>query len=86
MEIYLSRELAQRRMFPAVDAVKSGTRREELLLTPDELHAATALRRRLADMPLQQATTQLLNVLEKTPSNAALLQAIDQSGWSNGAR
>jgi transcription termination factor Rho len=86
MEIYLSRELSQRRLFPAVDAVKSGTRKEELLLTPEELRAATALRRRLADMPLQQATTQLLSVLERTPSNAALLQAIEASNWSNPIR
>jgi transcription termination factor Rho len=86
MEIYLSRELAQRRLFPAVDAVKSSTRKEELLLSPEELRAATALRRRLADMPLQQATTQLLTVLERTPSNAALLQAIEQSGWTGSTR
>jgi transcription termination factor Rho len=84
MEIYLSRELSQRRLFPAVDAVRSGTRREELLLSPEELRASTLLRRRLADMPLQQATTQLLSVLERTPSNTALLQAIEQSGWLSG--
>jgi transcription termination factor Rho len=86
MELHLSRELAQRRLFPAVDAVKSGTRKEELLLSPEELRATTALRRRLADMPLQQATTQLLGVLERTPSNAALLQAIEQSGWNSATR
>jgi transcription termination factor Rho len=86
MEIYLSRELSQRRLFPAVDAVKSGTRKEELLLSPEELKAATALRRRLADMPLQQATTQLLSVLEQTPSNAALLQAIERTGWASAMR
>jgi transcription termination factor Rho len=82
MELHLSRELAQRRLFPAVDAVKSGTRREEMLLSPEELKAATALRRRLADLPTPQATQQLLNVMEKTPSNAALLAAIEQSGWT----
>ncbi|MGZ3680658.1 MAG: transcription termination factor Rho [Ktedonobacterales bacterium] len=81
MELHLSRELAQRRLFPAVDAVKSGTRREEMLLSPDELRAATALRRRLADLPTAQATQQLLSVMERTPSNSALLQAIEQSGW-----
>jgi transcription termination factor Rho len=81
MELHLSRELAQRRLFPAVDAVKSGTRREEMLLSPDELRAATALRRRLADLPVQQATQQLLGVMERTPSNAALIQAIEASGW-----
>jgi transcription termination factor Rho len=83
MELHLSRDLAQRRLFPAVDAMKSGTRREEMLLSPEELRAATALRRRLADVPPVQATQQILNVLERTPSNAALLQAIEQSGWTN---
>ncbi len=86
MELHLSRELAQRRLFPAVDAVKSGTRREEMLLTPEELRAATALRRRLADLPAQQATQQLLSVMERTPSNSALLSAIEQSGWTGSMR
>ncbi len=86
MELHLSRELAQRRLFPAVDAVKSSTRREEMLLTPEELRASTALRRRLADLPPAQATQQLLSVMERTPSNAALLQAIEQSGWISSVR
>ena len=62
MELHLSRELSQRRLFPAVDVIKSSTRREEMLLTPEELRAATPLRRRLADARLPQATQQLLNV------------------------
>jgi transcription termination factor Rho len=86
MELHLSRELSQRRLFPAVDVIKSSTRREEMLLTPEELRATTALRRRLADVPPAQATQQLLNVLERTPSNAALLQALEQSGWLTSTR
>ena len=86
MELHLSRELSQRRLFPAVDVIKSSTRREEMLLTPEELRATTALRRRLADVQPAQATQQLLNVLERTPSNAALLQALEQSGWLTSAR
>ncbi|HLY30289.1 MAG TPA: transcription termination factor Rho, partial [Ktedonobacterales bacterium] len=82
MEIHLSRELAQRRLFPAVDAVKSSTRREEMLLTPEELRGSTALRRRMAGLPTTEATQQLLSVMERTPSNAALLQAIEQSNAS----
>ncbi|HET9110503.1 MAG TPA: transcription termination factor Rho [Ktedonobacterales bacterium] len=78
MELHLSRELAQRRLFPAVDAVKSGTRREELLLTPEELRGATTLRRLLADKPTQAATQWLLDAMERTPSNATLLNAIEQ--------
>jgi transcription termination factor Rho len=86
MELHLSRELAQRRLFPAVDAIKSGTRREEMLLTPDELRAATALRRRLADLPPAAATEQLLTVMERTQSNAALIQAIEKSNWMTSLR
>ena len=69
-----------------MDVIKSSTRREEMLLTPEELRATTALRRRLADVQPAQATQQLLNVLERTPSNAALLQALEQSGWLTSAR
>jgi transcription termination factor Rho len=86
MELHLSRELSQRRLFPAIDAVKSGTRREEMLLSPDELKAATMLRRRLADLPPTQAIQQLLGVMEKTPSNAALISAIEASNWGTTVR
>jgi transcription termination factor Rho len=79
MELHLSRELSQRRLFPSVDVIKSGTRREEMLLSPEELRAATLLRRRLADLPVTQATEQLLKVMERTPSNAVLIQALDTS-------
>ncbi len=85
MELHLSRDLAQRRLFPAVDVMKSSTRREEMLLSPEELRASTALRRKLADLPTLQATQQLLSVLERTPSNSALLQALEQSGWVTSA-
>lgn len=78
MELHLSRELAQRRLFPAVDAIKSSTRREELLLTPEELRGSTTLRRLLADKPTQAATQWLLDAMERTPSNATLLNAIEQ--------
>jgi transcription termination factor Rho len=83
MELHLSRELAQRRLFPAVDAIKSGTRREEMLLSPEELRGATTLRRLLADKPVQAATQWLLDAMERTPSNASLLNAIEQQ---TGAR
>jgi transcription termination factor Rho len=79
MELHLSRELSQRRLFPSVDVIKSGTRREEMLLSPEELRAATLLRRRLADLPVTQATEQLLKVMERTQSNAALIQALETS-------
>lgn len=76
MELHLSRELSQRRIFPAVDVIKSGTRREEMLLSPEELRAATLLRRRLADLPVFQATEQLLKALERYPANAGVVEAL----------
>jgi transcription termination factor Rho len=79
MELHLSRELSQRRVFPAVDVIKSGTRREEMLLTPEELRAATALRRYLADKPAAQATEYLLKNMERMPTNAQLIQSIEAS-------
>jgi transcription termination factor Rho len=79
MELHLSRELSQRRLFPSVDAVKSGTRREEMLLSPEELRTATALRRYLADKPVIQATEYLLKNMERTATNAQLIQAVEAS-------
>jgi len=79
MELHLSRELSQRRLFPSVDAVKSGTRREEMLLTPEELRTATTLRRYLADKPVTQATEYLLKNMERTTTNAQLIQAVEAS-------
>ena len=76
LEIRLSRELAERRLFPAIDVMTSSTRQEERLLSPDELRAMSVLRRRLADIPLRDGTMQLLQIFEKTPSNARLIEAI----------
>lgn len=76
LEIRLSRKLADRRLFPAIDVIASSTRQEERLLSPDELRAMSVLRRRLADIPKRDGTMQLLQIFEKTPSNARLIEAI----------
>jgi transcription termination factor Rho len=76
MELILDRDLADRRIFPAVDVLRSGTRREELLCAPDELKQRQLLRRALADLPLVDATSLLIDRIEKTPSNAVLLKSI----------
>jgi transcription termination factor Rho len=75
-ELVLSRELADRRIFPAVDLQASATRREERLLSQDELAAAHAIRRRLAGKPPAQAMTELLAWFEGSPTNAQLVQRI----------
>lgn len=76
LEIRLSRELADRRVFPAIDVPASSTRQEERLLSPEELKAMSIVRRRMADLPRREATEQVLQLFEKTRSNTQLVEAI----------
>ena len=75
MEIHLSRNLSEKRVFPAIDLFKSGTRKEELLLTEKELSAVYKLRKMLADST--DATDTLLEMLKKTKDNDDLMSKID---------
>jgi transcription termination factor Rho len=72
-ELRLDRQIAERRVYPAVEVNASGTRREDLLLDPRELTATHALRRALAQLPAPQALDQLLDRLRRTGSNAEFL-------------
>jgi len=65
MEVHLDRDLANRRLFPAVNLEKSGTRREELLLNPEALARVTAVRRKLAGQPPDVALAALLDALQR---------------------
>jgi len=76
LEIRLSRELADRRIFPAIDVAASSTRQEERLLSPEELRTMAILRRKLADLPRREVTEQVLRLFEKTTSNARLVEAV----------
>ena len=76
LEIRLSRELADRRVFPAIDLVSSSTRQEERLLSEQELRAMSIVRRKLADIPKRDGAEQVIRLLEKTKSNAQLVEAI----------
>jgi len=76
LELHLERKLAERRVFPAIDLKRSGTRREELLLTPDELEATWALRRLLNQMDTVEATERLVEQLKKVKSNRDYLRRI----------
>ncbi|MGW1714934.1 transcription termination factor Rho [Streptomyces sp. NPDC002156] len=76
MELRLSRELASRRVYPAVDIIPSGTRREELLLPPAELTTVQGLRRALQSRDGQSAMETLLERLRDTPDNATFLRRI----------
>jgi transcription termination factor Rho len=80
MEIFLSREAAGRRIFPAVDVARSGTRKEELLLEPEELKAVRTLRRILSGMDPVDAARWLSEALQNHPTNKSLLAAVEKHG------
>lgn len=73
MELVLDRRLAERRIFPAIDVVKSGTRKEELLYHPEELEKIYLLRQALADLTPLDAMNLLMSRLKKTNTNAEFL-------------
>ena len=75
MEIHLDRELSEKRVFPAIQIVKSGTRREELLFHPDELGLVQMMRKELVSLPPVEAMEVLLDNIEGTKSNTELLLA-----------
>jgi len=77
MEIVLDRGLADKRIFPAMDIDKSGTRKEDLLLDPVELEKTWALRRYLSDAGPENAMKSVLNSIKKTKSNPEFLLALD---------
>jgi transcription termination factor Rho len=76
-ELVLSRELAERRIFPAIDLVASATRREELLLSEEALAATRALRQRIAGMTPINAMNDLLIELKRHPTNEQLIRALN---------
>ena len=77
MEIHLDRKLSERRIFPAIDLAKSGTRKEELLLTPSELAGAWGVRKMLAVGDSAESTENLLNMLVKTSSNKEFIDQLN---------
>ncbi len=76
-ELVLDRRLAERRIWPAIDIQRSGTRKEELLLHPDELERIYMLRKIMNEMQLPEAMTLLRSRLEKSGSNAEFLMTLD---------
>ena len=79
MELRLSRQLAERRIFPAIDLNASGTRREELLFAPEELRIMWKLRRVLGTLDQQQGLELVLDKLKETQSNAEFLMLIQKT-------
>lgn len=77
MELYLSRDLSDMRIYPAVDVAKSGTRREEILLHPDELKCINLVRKAMGTLPPVEAYTNMLQKLAATQNNAEFLMKMD---------
>ena len=76
MELVLDRKISEQRIYPAVDIFLSGTRREELILTPDEMHKINVIRRGLAGHKPIEAIERLLFFIRRYPTNAELLKNI----------
>ena len=74
MELVLDRKLQEKRVFPAIDIQKSGTRREDLLLTPDEQEAVYNMRRALNSLKAEDAVEQILNMFSRTKTNEEFVQ------------
>ena len=81
MELVLDRRLSERRIFPAIDIVRSGTRREDLLLTPDEYQAINTIRRSFNGLSSEQAVTQALNLFSKTRTNGEFINMVRKVQW-----
>ena len=80
MELGLDRELVNKRIYPAINIENSGTRKEEVLLHPDELQRIWTLRKALKDVPQVEAMELLINRLKKTPNNLEFLMTLQGNG------
>ena len=79
MELVLDRKLSEKRMYPAIDIPKSGTRREDLLLSPEELEAVDHMRKALNGMRSDEAVENILNMFSRTRSNKELIQMVKKT-------
>jgi transcription termination factor Rho len=79
MEIHLDRKLSDKRVFPAIDILKSGTRKEELLLPKDDLNRLWVLRKVLSPLSAVEAMELLLDKLGKTKANADFLNSMQRT-------
>ncbi len=76
MELVLDRKLSEKRMFPAIDILKSGTRREDLLLSKEEQEAVESMRRALNGLRPEEAVDNILNMFSRTQNNEELIQMV----------
>ena len=78
MEVHLDRNLSEKRIFPAIDLYRSGTRKEELLLSTKELDAAYSIRKLLSKGDSQEATEQLINLMIKSKENSKFIEMLKE--------
>ncbi|HBN94687.1 MAG TPA: transcription termination factor Rho [Firmicutes bacterium] len=86
MELHLDRKLAERRVFPAIDIYRSGTRREELLLSAEELDATWVLRKAMGSLGTAETLDLVLDRVINTKNNAELLELITTSTFAENVR
>ncbi len=77
MEVHLDRKLSERRIFPAIDINKSGTRREDLLLTPKEKETVFALRKAMNSMPVADVTEQVIHQMTQSENNDEFIEQMN---------
>ncbi len=82
MELILNRKLSERRIFPAVDLAKSGTRRDDLLLTPDERESVAIIRKAFIGSRGEEATDSVLDLFARTRSNGEFVSMVKKHMWS----
>ena len=82
MEMVLNRRLSERRIFPAIDLAKSGTRRDDLLLTPDEQDSINILRRAFVGSKGEEATDEVLNLFSRTRTNGEFVNMVRKMKWT----
>jgi transcription termination factor Rho len=76
MELVLDRRLSERRVFPAISIPRSGTRREDLLLNPEELEAMYSIRRAISGGKSEEATEQILEMMKRSKNNEEFIRMI----------
>ena len=76
MEMVLDRKLSEKRVFPAIDIPKSGTRREDLLLTADELEAINVMRKALNGLKSDEAVDKILDMFYRTKNNMEFVETV----------
>ena len=81
MEMVLDRKLSEKRVFPAIDIPKSGTRREDLLLNPEELEAINSMRKAFNGMKAEDAVDKVIDLFSKTRNNREFVEMMKKIHW-----